>query len=133
MGIEVTGVQELAGRLTNAQGRIDKETRDILRREGIKVRARMKQIMPKAEGDMARAVTMRSRGTRWSRTVVIGPEFTRITPTRGDNRGDAAQRYPIYQEYGTARMAAQPFVKESMDGSLERLTAALNALIPRLF
>ena len=132
MGIEISGATELASRLTNASGRIDKETRTILRKEGVQVRKRMKAIMPKKDGDMAAAVTMRSRGARWSRTVVVGPEFSRIAPEPGDNRGAAAVRYPIYQEYGTARMAAQPFVEASMEGSLERIVTQLNALIPRL-
>lgn len=132
MGITVSGADELHGRLTNASGRIDKEYRNILRKEGVVVRRRMKQVMPKKDGDMAAAVTMKSSGTKWSRTVIVGPEMSRITPEPGDNRGAAAQRYPIYQEFGTARMAAQPFVEQSLDGSLGRLAAALNAAIPRL-
>ena len=132
MGITIEGLPQLEGRITNASGRIDKETRTILRREGVQVRKRMKAIMPKRGGDMAAAVTMRSYGSKWSRTVVVGPEFSRITPEPGDNRGAAAARYPIYQEYGTARMAAQPFVEASMEGSLERIVTQLNALIPRL-
>lgn len=131
-GITIKGATELSKRLTGAEGRIDKPLRRALSQTGTEVKAKMKSGAPRKDGDLARAITMRSRGTRWRRSVVIGPESSRITPEPGDHRGAAAQRYPVYQELGTARMAAQPFVEQSLDGAAERLAARLNAVIPEL-
>ena len=132
MGIEVAGATELNGRLTRASGRIDPELRKALSKTGIEVKRKMKQVIPKKDGDAARAITMKSRGTKWRRSVVIGPETDKITPEPGDERGDAARRYPAYLEFGTVRMAPHPFMAASLEGAAERLTARLNDVIPKL-
>lgn len=132
MSITITGATELAARLTSASGRIERPLRRALSQTGTEVKNRMKSIAPRKDGDLARAITMKSGGTKWRRSVYIGPETSRITPEPGDHRGAAAQRYPVYQEYGTARMRAQPFVAQSLDGAAERLAARLNSVIPEL-
>ena len=132
MSIKVTGATELVGRLTSASGRIEKPIRRALSQTGVEVRRKMKAVAPRKDGDLVGAITMRSRGTKWRRSVLIGPESSRIAPEPGDHRGAAATAYPAYQEYGTARMAAQPFVQPSLEGAAERLTARLNTVIPEL-
>lgn len=132
MPITVTGATELNSRLTSASGRIDPLLRKALSKTGVEVRAKMKAAIPRKDGDAARAITMKSGGTKWRRSVVVGPESSKITPEPGDHRGAAAQRYPAYLQYGTARMAAQPYLEKSLEGAAERLAARLNDVIPEL-
>ena len=132
MGITVRGDTQLAGRLTDATFKIDPAIRKALSKTGTLVRRQMKAAAPRKDGDLINSITMRSRGTTGRRTVTVGPVFSKIAPEPGDHRGPAAQRYPAYQENGTARMAAHPFVEQSLNGAVEDLTARLNAIIPEL-
>ena len=127
--MEIIGETQLQKRLVDSAGRIDKATRRALSQTGTEVKRRMRSLVPIKDGDWRNAITMKSRGTRWSRTVIVGPETSRITPEPGDNRGARARVYPAFHEFGTARLAANPVVQKSLDGAAERLTARLNAIV----
>ena len=105
--------------ITDFEGRIDKETVKILRQAAVRVRRRQKELAPKDEGDLKRSITYRIRGTRWRRTAEIGPRM--------------AEKYPMYQEYGTARMSANPYVAPSLDGEVERIADALDGIVERTY
>lgn len=119
MGIKVEGVRQLQQALTDATGRIDKETIKALRQAAVRVRAKQKQLAPTDEGDLKKSITYRIRGTRWRRIAEIGPKL--------------GEMYPVYQEYGTARMRANPYVAPSLDGELDRLADDLDGIVERSF
>lgn len=127
--VEIDGEKELRRALVDASGRIDRGTRKALSKTGTEVRRRMKAAVPKLSNSLSSAITMQSRGTKWSRSVVVGPETNRIRPAPGDRRGVRAQLYPVFVEYGSPNHAAQPYVEPSLEGAAERLTARLNALV----
>lgn len=117
MGITVTGDRQLQQALTNASGRIEKDTIGVLRRAAVRVRKRQKELAPVDDGDLKSAITYRIRGSRWTRVARIGPLMSEM--------------YPLFQEYGTARMAATPYVAPSIDGEDGRLADELDHLVPR--
>ncbi len=119
MGIEVTGVRQLQQAVTTFEGRIDKETVKILRQAAVRVRKRQKQLAPKEDGDLTRSITYRIRGTRWRRTAEIGPKMS--------------EKYPLYQEVGTARMRANPYVAPSIEGEDARLADGLDGIVERSY
>lgn len=115
MGIRVDGARQLNQSLLAASGRFDKATIGVLRRAAVKVRRRQKELAGVASGDMKRSITYTIRGTTWRRTARIGPKL--------------AEKYPIYQEVGTARMAANPFVEPSLQGVEQDLADGLDGLV----
>lgn len=115
MAIRVDGVKQLEGRLTAASGKIDKGTTAVLKQAAVRVRRRQKELAPRDDGDLRKSIRYRIRGTRWRRVAVIGPVMD--------------EKYPLYQEVGTARMAANPYVQPSVDGEDGRIADALNALM----
>ena len=128
--VEIQGETALAKALVGASGRIERESRKALSKTGTEVRRRMKAAVPKRSGSMAASITMQSRGTKWYRSVTVGPETRRVKPATGDNRpSPRGQLYPIFVEYGTAHTPAQPYVEQSLEGAAERLTARLNAIM----
>ena len=118
VGIKVTGVRKLQQAITNGTGRFDKETIAVLRRAAVKVRRRQKELAPTDEGDLKRSITYRIRGSRWRRVAEIGPKLSEM--------------YPAYQEYGTARMEANPYVQPSMEGMADELADALDGLVGKV-
>lgn len=121
MSLKIEGIEQLNAALTNHEGRIEKETRDILRRAGARVRRKQRATVPKRTGTLMRSITMRSRGTRWVRVVEVGPQWSRTTKGQKVNT-----HYGFFIEFGTSRMAAQPFVAPSLDGEAEALARDLN-------
>ena len=119
MGIKVSGVRKLQQAITDFEGRIDKETIKVLRQAAVRVRKRQKELAPIDDGDLKRSITYKIRGTRWRRTAEIGPKL--------------AEKYPIYQEYGTARMRANPYVQPSIAGEAERLADGLDGIVDRTY
>lgn len=117
MGIFVKGARELQQALTSASGRIDKEAIAVLRREAVVVRRKQKDAAPVEDGDLKKSITYQIRGTRWRRTAEIGPKLS--------------EKYPIYQEFGTARMSANPFVAPSLDGADGRIADGLDGIVER--
>lgn len=118
MSIKVTGARKLQQAILNGTGRFDKETIAVLRRAAVKVRRRQRELAPTDEGDLKRSITYRIRGTRWRRVAEIGPKL--------------GEMYPVYQEYGTARMEANPYVRPSMDGMEDELADALDGLVGKI-
>lgn len=118
MGIKVTGDRKLQQSLLAASGRFDKETITVLRRVAVKVRRRQKELAPVDDGDLKKSISYRIRGSRNRRIADIGPRL-----------GDM---YPAYQEYGTARMAANPFVMPSLEGRADELADGLDALVGKV-
>lgn len=119
MGIKVTGARKLQQSLLAASGRFDKETIAVLRRGAVKVRRRQKELAPKGETrKLTKSISYRIRGTRNRRMADIGPRL-----------GDM---YPAYQEYGTARMEANPFVMPSLEGMADELADGLDALVGKV-
>lgn len=118
MGISVTGARQLQQALVDASGKLDKETIGVLRRAAVKVRRRQKELAPVDDGDMKRSITYRIRGTRWRRTADIGPRL--------------AEKYPYYQEVGTAHMEANPYVEPSLDGMDQELADGLDGLVGKV-
>ena len=119
--IKIDGTARLVVDLVNHEGKIDKETRNILRKAGVRVRKRQKELVPKRTKLLMRSINMVSRGTKWRRSVQVGPRWS--TKYKGQ---EGSTHYGIFQEFGTARMKAQPFVAPSLQGEAERLTADLN-------
>ncbi|MGN8718404.1 HK97-gp10 family putative phage morphogenesis protein [Atopobiaceae bacterium LCP21S3_F11] len=119
MSITVSGARELQQACTDASGRIDKETIAVLRRAAVRVRKRQKQTAPRDTGALVKAIGYRIRGTRWTRTAEIGPRM--------------AKMYPVYQEYGTARMPASPFVRASVDGEEDLIADDLDQVVSRSY
>lgn len=117
MGIFVKGARELQQALTAASGKLDKETITVLRKEAVVVRRKQKQLAPKDEGDLSGSISYQIRGTSWRRVAEIGPKL--------------AEKYALYQEVGTARMRAHPYVGPSLDGSDGRLADGLDGIIER--
>lgn len=120
MSVRVEGVDKITRMFTDAHGKIDKEAITVLRRAAVKVRRRQKQLAPVEDGDLKRAITYRIRGTKWRRTALIGP--------RAIVKG---RKYPLYQEVGTAHMAANPYVRPSLDGMDQEIAAGLNGLVEK--
>ena len=119
MGIKVEGVRKLQQAITTAEGRIDKETIKALREAAKRVRSKQKQLAPTDEGDLRKSITFRIRGSRWRRSAEIGPKLS--------------EKYPMFQEYGTARMRANPYVAPSLDGELDRLADDLDGIVDRSY
>lgn len=117
MGITVKGARELQQTLTAASGRLGKETITVLRREAVVVRRKQKELAPKKTKALARSIGYQIRGTRWRRVAIIGPKL--------------ADMYAFYQENGTARMPANPYVGPSLDGADGRLADGLDGIIER--
>lgn len=117
MGIFVKGARELEQALTSASGKLDKETITVLRREAVAVRRKQKAAAPVEDGDLRKSISYQIRGTKWRRVAEIGPKLS--------------EKYPLYQELGTARMAANPYVGPSLDGSDERLADGLDGIVDR--
>ena len=117
MGIFVKGARELQQALTSASGKLDKETITVLRREAVHVRRAQKAAAPRDDGDLVKSITYNIRGTRWRRVAEIGPKLS--------------EKYPMYQEFGTARMPANPYVAPSIQGSDQRLADGLDGIIER--
>lgn len=116
MTIKVKGHHELNGRLTDASGRIDKETIAILRRAAVRVRRRQKELAPKKSGDLRKWIGYEIRGTRWRRVARIGPKYM-------------GEMYPVYQELGTVHMDANPYVQPSLQDEDGKLADDLNAML----
>ena len=114
-GIRVSGVKQLEGRLTNAAGKIDRGTIVVLRRAAVRVRRRQKELAPELSGDLKKSISYQIRGTRWRRTAVVGPKLSK--------------KYAIYQEVGTARMRANPYVQPSLNNEDQRIADDLNKLL----
>lgn len=112
MSIKVEGVDRIQKRITNAAGRIDDETVKILRRAAVRVRRRQKELAPEDDGDLRRAIRYRIRGRRWRRRALVGPVMD--------------ERYPMFQEYGTKHMEANPYIQPSIEGEHERIAEELN-------
>lgn len=121
MGIKVTGARKLMQAVTDASGRIDKETITVLRRAAVKVRRRQKELAPRDDGDLRKSISYRIRGTRWRRVAEIGPKLT-----------IEGRPYPLFQEVGTARMAANPYVAPSLDGMAEEIADGLDGLVGKV-
>lgn len=119
MGVKIEGDRKLLQAITDATGRIDKETIKVLRQAAGRVRRRQKELAPTDEGDLKKSITYRIRGTRWQRTAEIGPKLP--------------EKYPMYQEYGTARMAPNPYVAPSLDGEAERIADDLDGIVERSY
>ena len=119
MGIRIEGVDRLQRAITDATGRIDQETVKVLRQAAVRVRRRQKDLAPTDEGDLRKSITFNIRGRRWRRTAEIGPKL--------------GEMYPVFQEYGTARMSANPYVGPSLDGELDRLAGDLDGIVDRSF
>jgi len=117
MGIFVKGARELQQALTSATGKLDKETVTVLRREAVAVRRAQKAAAGVKSGDMRGSIGYKIRGTKWRRVAEIGPRLDEM--------------YPFYQENGTARMPAHPFVGPSLDGSDGRLADGLDGILDR--
>lgn len=117
MGIFVEGARELQQALTSASGKMDKESITVLRREAVLVRRRQKELAPKDTTALAKSITYNIRGTSWRRVAEIGPKLS--------------EEYPMYQEFGTARMPAHPFVAPSLDGSDGRIADGLDGIVER--
>lgn len=118
MGIKVTGDRKLAQAITDATGKLDKETVAILRRRAVAVRRRQKELAPVDDGDLKKSTTYRIRGTRWRRVAEIGPKLS--------------EKYPLYQEVGTARMEANPYVEPSVQGEAQKLADDLDGLVGKV-
>lgn len=118
VSIRVTGDRRLQQSLLAASGRFDRETIGVLRRAAVKVRRRQKELAPRNEGDLRKSITYRIRGTRNRRTAEIGPKL--------------AEKYPMYQEVGTAHMAANPYVQPSLDGMADELADGLDGLVGKV-
>lgn len=127
--LEIIGGQKLIADIVNAEGKIDVGTRRVLTTAGQRVRRKQKRLVPKRLRHLERSIAMRSRGTRWERLVTVGPRFERSTK----KHGTVVTKYGVFQEFGTSRMAAQPFVRPSIEGEAEKITADLNALMGKLF
>ena len=119
MSIKISGVRQLQQAVTDFEGRIDKETIKVLRQAAVRVRKRQKELAPIDDGDLKRSITFRIRGTRWRRTAEIGPKL--------------AEKYPMYQEFGTARMRANPYVAPSIEGEAEKLADGLDGIVARSY
>lgn len=126
--LRIDGVDQLAMRIVDHEGRIDKGSRKVLADAAKRVRAKQKRLVPKRTGLLASAITFRSTGTKWSRAVEIGPLIEKRNRKTGNT---STTKYGLFQEYGTARMGAQPFVAPSLDGEAERLARDLHALLGR--
>ena len=119
MSIKVSGVRKLQQAITDFEGRIDKETITVLRQAAVRVRRKQKQLAPTDDGDLKRSIGYQIKGTRWRRTAEIGPKLK--------------APYPMYQEYGTARMRANPYVQPSIEGEAERLADGLDGIVGRSY
>lgn len=119
----ISGIDRVVKDIVDHEGRIDKETRRVLAKSAQRVRRKQRQLVPKKERHLMRAISYRIRGTRWSRTALVGPLFARKTKD-----GSVPTHYGIFQEFGTSRHKATPFVRPSLDGEAERLAADLNAM-----
>ena len=119
MGIKIEGVRKLQQAVTDFEGRIDKESIKVLRQAAVRVRRRQKELAPVEDGDLKRSITYRIRGTRWRRTAEIGPKL--------------GEKYPMYQEFGTARMAPNPYVQPSIEGEAERIADGLDGIVSRSY
>lgn len=115
MGVKVDGHEQVGRWLTDAGGKIDKGSIAVLRRAAVRVRRRQKELAPKKSGDLQRSIRYRIRGSRWRRVAHIGPTMD--------------EPYPLFQEIGTSRMAANPYVEPSLQGEDGRIADDLNRLI----
>lgn len=119
MSIKVEGIRQLQQAVTDFEGRIDKESIKVLRQAAVRVRKRQKDLAPEEHGDLKRSISYRIRGTRWRRTAEVGPKLS--------------EKYPMYQEFGTARMAANPYVKPSIEGEAEKIADGLDGIVSRSY
>ena len=119
MSIKVSGVRKLQQAITDFEGRIDKETIKVLQTAAKRVRKRQKELAPVDDGDLKRSITFQIKGARWRRVAEIGPKLKKP--------------YPMYQEYGTARMRANPYVQPSIAGEAERLADGLDGIVGRSY
>lgn len=119
MAVKIEGDRKLMQAVTEFGGRIDKETIKILRRAAVRVRRRQKELAPVEDGDLKKSITYQIRGTRWRRTAEVGPKLR--------------EKYPMYQEYGTARMAPNKYIEPSLEGEDERIADGLDGIVSRSY
>lgn len=93
-------VLDLGKEATLAPERAQKVTHNV----AAKVKATMQQLAPRDEGTLIESITYRTHATGWGAVGEIGPTATRD-----------GFPYPMAVEYGTSKMAPQPFAGPALD------------------
>lgn len=109
--LDVSEARAVAARVSDAGPRIGAAASAILRKTALDIEADAKELAPVDTGDLQNSIstTITGDGRHGSMSAEIGPTV----------------EYGIYQEYGTSRMAAQPYMGPAYDRRVAGYTSAL--------
>ena len=116
MKIDTSEVRELAAALEREGARVGKATAAVIVKGGKDVERAAKRVAPVGPtGDLRESisVTMYGDGRSKGLTAVIGPTV----------------RYGLFQERGTSRHPAQPFMQPALDGVAPGVISALERIM----
>ena len=123
-GLKVDGVEQVVAAVVDHAGKIQPGVKEVLKEAGKRIKKKQQQAAPKKTGRLRRSISIRSRGTKWKRSVSVGPRWSTTS------KGQAVDtKYAFFQEFGTSRMKAHPYVAPSLVGENERVARELNKLI----
>ena len=106
MGLDMSEVQALAGKIKGASGDLGKDTTKALTKSAKAVERGAKQRAPKDTGTLQSEIYSATKGGRVAQI---------IAPTR----------YAIFNEFGTAKMAPQPFMTPALEAEAPNFLSAV--------
>lgn len=114
MPLDISEVRALGSRLQTVGGRIGAPAAQAIRRTALAIEADAKALAPVDTGNLRNSI---------SSEVTGDGRFGAITAEIGPTA-----EYGIYQEFGTSRMAAQPFLGPAFDRQAPAYAAALSEI-----
>jgi HK97 gp10 family phage protein len=126
VGCEVKGIKELELRLRSIGPKLAKKTmRGALRAVGKFWVEDVKGRVPVDTGDLqssiAGTVRIRRAGKGAIGTVTVGPRFDKKSTNRPGDMSQSPGVYGQFVEFGTDKMAAQPFLRPAFDATADRV------------
>ena len=117
MPIDTSEVRALGSRLQTVGGRIGADASAAMRRTAYSIEVDAKATAPVDTGNLRSSIstTITGDGRFGAMTAEVGPTAS----------------YGIYLEYGTSRMAAQPYMGPAFDRRVGNYTAALADIASR--
>ncbi len=114
--INARQLSRLGSQLTEASVVVAERTSAAVRKTAMDIEATAKQLAPVDTGFLRSSISTTVRGRGVSTTAVVGP----------------TAEYGIYQELGTSRMAAHPYLAPAFDQKIPQLQRALTQVVGRI-
>lgn len=109
MSVEIKGLEELIKKLNDLPDKLEKKVIRAAVRQGANIiKDKAKRYVPVDKGDLRDSIKV--SGARAQKGVIA----FRIRPTKNKQKGKSVF-YGYFQEFGTSKMAAHPFMRPAYD------------------